>query len=61
MKKTEASNTCEILYKLRDAVLANNIPLALIMCREVHDRLMALSILKESLNCTLNCEIKVKE
>lgn len=60
MNKADASNTCEVLYKLRDAVMANNIPLALIMCREVNDRLMALSVMKEDINCKLNCEIKGK-
>jgi len=53
-----ATTVCEMLYKLRDAVAADNLAYALFMSREVHGKLSAMIQSKETKGCTLNCEVK---
>ena len=52
------STTCEMLYKLRDAVAAHDLAYAVLLSREVHDKLLQMVVDKETLECKLNCEVK---
>ena len=54
----EATTVCEMLYKLRDAVATDNLSYALVMSREVHDKLLTMVQNKETKKCRLNCEVK---
>lgn len=51
---------CEKLYRLRDAVNANKLQYALMLSREVHDKLSELVYGNLPKDCSLDCEIKDK-
>ena len=55
------NSVCEMLYKLRDAVSAGDLAFAVLLSREVHDKLLQMVYDKEALECKLNCEIKEKD
>ena len=59
MKDTlDATTICEKLYKLRDAVAANDLHYALYLSRDVHEKISEMIQSKEGVTCALNCEIK---
>lgn len=57
----QGNTICEKLYRLRDAVNAHKLQYALMLSREVHDKLAQLVYGNESIECTLDCEIKDKD
>ena len=58
MKELELSTICEKLYKLRDAVAADDLHYALYLTRDVYEKIETLLYKKEKPDCVLNCEVK---
>jgi hypothetical protein len=50
-------STCEMTYKLRDAIIIDNLSLALYFSREVHDNILTLRQNKKAKACAVNCEV----
>ena len=56
MLSDSSTNTiCEMLYKLRDAVAADQLTYALVLTREVHEKISYLIQYKQGSDCILNC------
>ena len=51
---------CELMYLMRDAVEANNIPVAIFISRQINNKLLQMLNSQEDIDCNLNCEI-IKE
>ena len=54
----DATTICERLYKLRDAVAADDLHYALYLSRDVYEKIQTMINSKEGVKCVLNCEIK---
>ena len=61
MNELQATTICEKLYKLRDAVAANDLHYALYLSRDVYEKIQEMIQSKEGVTCTLNCDTKEKE
>ena len=57
INEIQTTTICEKLYKLRDAVAANNLHYALYLSRDVYEKIYEMLHHKEGVTCTLNCEV----
>jgi len=58
MKTIEHDSTCEILYKLRDAVAADELIFAMYLVGQLQEKLTRLINSQEHKGCILNCGSK---
>ena len=52
------NSICEMMYMMRDAVEANNIPVAIFISRQINEKLLDMLQKQEDIDCNLQCEIK---
>ena len=57
----DAATICEKLYKLRDAVAADDLNYALYLSRDVYEKIHEMIHSKEGVTCILNCEVSHEE
>lgn len=49
------NSICEMMYLMRDAVEANNIPVAIFISRQINEKLLEMLNKQEDIDCNLQC------
>ena len=52
----DKNSVCELMYLMRDAVEANNLPVAIFISRQINEMLLQMASDKEDITCHLDCK-----
>ena len=54
----DENSLCELMYKMRDAMLSHKLNHALMLSRQIHDRILFIIANEESIGCVLESDVK---
>ena len=61
MKQKDNDDVCNIMYRIRDCINADDVRRSLDLSKELYETLLKLTVNHEHMKCILDCELQKEE